>query len=227
MPTIYQLPIQQPGMVGVFPNQKFAVFGDNLATITTAGYLNQVNLESNPISATDIVQVLYNFNNVSQKGTYGLFTVNISNSGVISLIQWSGGIATASVTLTAAQVLAMYATPQLIVGAPPTGYAVIPTAAQIVTLVSTAFAGGGAAQLQWGSTIHAGGTLALDATTPAAEITAASSQVYTQYGVVTTTATPIANLNGLGLYFSNATGAFTGGAGSTVTISVAYMVVPV
>ena len=45
MPTIYQLPIQQPAMVGVFPNQKFAVFGDNLATITTAGYLNSFNLE--------------------------------------------------------------------------------------------------------------------------------------------------------------------------------------
>ena len=86
MPTIYQLPIQQPAMVGVFPNQKFAVFGDNLATITTAGYLNQVNLESNPIASTDILQVLYSFNNVTNVGTYGVFTVSISNSGVITLV---------------------------------------------------------------------------------------------------------------------------------------------
>lgn len=85
MATIYQLPIQQPAMVGVFPNQKFAVFGDNLATITTAGYLNQVNLESNPIASTDILQVLYSFNNVTNVGTYGVFTVSISNSGVITL----------------------------------------------------------------------------------------------------------------------------------------------
>lgn len=86
MPTIYQLPIQQPAMVGVFPNQKFAVFGDNLATITAAGYLNSVNLESNPISKTDILQVLYSFNPVTQSGTYGVFTVTISNSGVITLV---------------------------------------------------------------------------------------------------------------------------------------------
>ena len=86
MATIYQLPIQQPAMVGVFPNQKFAVFGDNLATITTAGYLNSVNLESNPIASTDILQVLYSFNNVTNIGTYGVFTVSISNSGVITLV---------------------------------------------------------------------------------------------------------------------------------------------
>jgi len=86
MPIIYQLPIQQPAMVGVFPNQKFAVFGDNLATITTAGYLNQVNLESNPISTTDVLQVLYSFNPVTQVGTYSSFTVTISSSGVITLV---------------------------------------------------------------------------------------------------------------------------------------------
>ena len=89
MPTIYQLPIQQPAMVGVFPNMKFAVFGDNLATITTAGYLNQVNLESNPISKTDVLQVLYSYNPVTQAGTYGVFTVSISNSGVITLNSWT------------------------------------------------------------------------------------------------------------------------------------------
>lgn len=89
MPTIYQLPMQVPGMVGVFPNQKFAVFGDNLATITTAGYLNQVNLESNPIAPSDILQVLYSFNQQTQSGTYATFTVSISNSGVITLAEWS------------------------------------------------------------------------------------------------------------------------------------------
>lgn len=89
MPTIYQLPTQQPAMVGVFPNQKFAVFGDNLATITAAGYLNSVNLESNPVSATDVLQVLYSYNNVTKTGSYGIFTVSISNSGVITLVEWS------------------------------------------------------------------------------------------------------------------------------------------
>lgn len=88
MPTIYQLPTQQPGMVGVFPNQKFALFGDNLATVTTAGYLNSVNLESNPVAATDVIQALYNYNNVTKTGTYAVFTVSITN-GVITLVQWT------------------------------------------------------------------------------------------------------------------------------------------
>lgn len=88
MPTIYQLPTQQPGMVGVFPNQKFALFGDNLATVTTAGYLNSVNLESNPIAATDVIQALYSYNNVTKTGTYAVFTVSIAN-GVITLNQWT------------------------------------------------------------------------------------------------------------------------------------------
>lgn len=89
MTTIYQLPMQVPGMVGVFPNQKFMVSGDNLATVTTAGYLNSVNLESNPIAPTDIIQCLYSFNQQTQSGTYATFTVSISTSGVITLAEWS------------------------------------------------------------------------------------------------------------------------------------------
>ncbi len=89
MPTIYQLPTQVPGLVGVYPNQKFAVFGDDAATITTAGYLNQVNLESNPISKTDVLQVLYSYNPVTNAGTYGIFTVSISGTGVITLVSWA------------------------------------------------------------------------------------------------------------------------------------------
>ncbi len=81
---IYQLPTQVPGMVGVLPNPKFMVTGDNLATVTTAGYLNQVSLEQNPVAATDVIQILYSFNLQTQSGTYGVFSVSISN-GVITL----------------------------------------------------------------------------------------------------------------------------------------------
>lgn len=89
MPLIYQLPMQVPGMVGVFPNQKFMVSGDNLATVTTAGYLNQVSLESNPVSSTDVIQCLYSFNIQSQTGSYAIFTVSISN-GIITLVLAAG-----------------------------------------------------------------------------------------------------------------------------------------
>ena len=88
MATVYQLPTQLPGSVGINPNFKFMVVGDNLATVTTAGYLNQVNLESYPLQSTDLISAFYNFNPVTQAGTYGLFGVAISN-GVITLSQAS------------------------------------------------------------------------------------------------------------------------------------------
>ena len=138
-----------------------------------------------------------------------------------------GSISSATYTMTAAEVTGAYAAPVQIVAAPPLGFALFPIAARFVTVVGTVFAGGGVAVLQWDNTVHGAGTTSLDATTPAAEITAASSQIYTQYGVPTTTVTALATANGKGLFFSNATGAFTGGANSTVTISVVYQVVPV
>ena len=87
--AILQLPTQVPGMVGVQPNFKFMVCTDNLATVITAGYLNQFALESNPVSATDILNVLYSFNQQTQSGTYEQFGVTISN-GVITLVPLSG-----------------------------------------------------------------------------------------------------------------------------------------
>src|SRR5437868_9269921 len=85
---ILQLPTQVPGMVGVFPNQKFMLTTDSVGTITTAGYLNQASLESNPVSSTDIIQCIYAFNQQTGVGTYGIFTVTISG-GVITLVQWA------------------------------------------------------------------------------------------------------------------------------------------
>lgn len=83
--TIYQLPTQLSGTVDVFPNFKYMVTGDDLATITTAGYLNQIDLQSNPIAPTDILQILYSFNQQTNVGTFSEFSVAISN-GVITLV---------------------------------------------------------------------------------------------------------------------------------------------
>lgn len=81
---IYQLPTPLPGTVGILPQKKFMVSGDNFATITAAGYLNQINLESFPINKTDIINVLYNYNLATTTGTYEQFAVSITN-GVITL----------------------------------------------------------------------------------------------------------------------------------------------
>ncbi len=83
-PTIYQLPTPLAGSVGVLPVQKYMVVGDDLSTVTTAGYLNSVNLEGYPVASTDVMNVLYSFNPVTQTGTFEQFSVSISN-GVITL----------------------------------------------------------------------------------------------------------------------------------------------
>ena len=87
-PVIYQLPTPLTGSVGVLPVQKYMVVGDNLATVTTAGYLNSVNLESYPIASTDIINTLYSFNPNTQVGTFEQFSVTIS-AGVITLVALS------------------------------------------------------------------------------------------------------------------------------------------
>lgn len=85
---ILQLPVILPSQVGILPQNKRMVTTDNLATITTAGYLNAVDLQSNPVSPTDVIEVLYSFDDVTKIGTYGVLLVSISN-GVITLTTWA------------------------------------------------------------------------------------------------------------------------------------------
>ena len=99
MAKIYQAPTQIPGTVGVFPNQKFCIFGDNLATVTTAGYLNQIDLTPSPVSSTDVILAFYDYDLNTESGTYGTFTVGISNLGVITLT--SVGVAGSGIVNTA------------------------------------------------------------------------------------------------------------------------------
>jgi len=108
MAKIYQLPTPVPGTVGVFPSQKFCLFGDDLATVTTAGYLNQADLESFPISETDILFAFYNYDLVSQSGDYAVFTVSISGSNVITLSQ-AGEAGSGTVNSSTANYMAYYA----------------------------------------------------------------------------------------------------------------------
>jgi len=81
---ILQLPTPIPVMVGIQPQFKFMITTDSLATVTTAGYLNQVNLESNPIAPSDVLIVLYSYNQQTQSGTYGQFVPSVVN-GVVTL----------------------------------------------------------------------------------------------------------------------------------------------
>lgn len=83
---ILQAPSVLPGQVGVIGAIKYMVTTDNLATITTAGYLNNLDLAVNPIAASDVLGVTYSYNLQTNSGTFALFTVSLSN-GVITLAQ--------------------------------------------------------------------------------------------------------------------------------------------
>ena len=85
---ILQIPTLLAAQNGIIPSTKKMTTTDSLATITTAGYLNSVDLQSNPISPSDVLEVLYSYNVNTKSGTFGIFTVSISN-GVITLTQWA------------------------------------------------------------------------------------------------------------------------------------------
>ena len=173
------------------------------------------------IGATATPFVSGNFPKAS--GTAGLFV----DSGISPTLGATAGIPyTAIVTMNTAAVTGAYATPVQIVAAPGASQTIMVLNAQVITEVSTAFATGGVAQLQYGSTIHGAGTIATSATIAAAEITAASSQIFTMAPIAAATVMATATFKSLGLYFSNATQAFTNGASSTITIAVTYVVIP-
>lgn len=89
--SLIQYPKPIPATVGVAPNLRFMVSSDNLATITTAGYLNTTNMDSaTPLSNNDVIMALYAYNTQTTAGTFGIFTVSISSSTGITLVEWTG-----------------------------------------------------------------------------------------------------------------------------------------
>ena len=127
----------------------------------------------------------------------------------------------ALVTLSASSVLAAYATPQLILPFPagtPSTSIIVPVSWSLITTVSTAFAGGGNAVIQYGNTAQGAGTIAIASAIPAADVTSATTATFSGAGIQAGS-----GVAGAGLYFSNITGAFTGGAGSTLGLQVNYV----
>ena len=74
------------GEVGLKPGTLKMLTTDNLATITTAGYLNNNGnqLQALNIAPSDIIECLYSYNSITDSGTFALLAVSISN-GVITL----------------------------------------------------------------------------------------------------------------------------------------------
>jgi len=89
--SVVKGPTTLTGEVGLKPVVKRMTSTDNLATITAAGYLNTNLNEGNDLKPSDLMLVIYNYDEVADTGDIDFFSVSISN-GVISLAQdISGG----------------------------------------------------------------------------------------------------------------------------------------
>ena len=142
------------------------------------------------------------------------------NTGSLASPVWSNNSAGALVTsLTAANIIAMYTTPVMIVPAPGAGKAILVDSILFeMTTTSTAFTSGGAVSFAYsgGAGVHSGSI-------PASVVTAAAGTSYTMLGMPTATngTTVLANT---AVVISNATGVFASGTG-TAKVQVWYSVV--
>jgi hypothetical protein len=176
------------------------------------------------VGATATPFVSGNFPQAS--GTAGLMVDSgVSVASLSTAVTQLGVLHQVSVTFNTAQMVTAYDTPLTIVANPAASQMILVLQAAVYTASTghTAYATGTAPIIQYSSGgtngQHGAGTIATAAGLVAGDITAASSQVRNLFGIATGAQT---GLSGLGLYFSNATGDYTAGTGTSITISVVY-----
>ncbi len=144
-------------------------------------------------------------------------TGSITGTGSIATTVAIQGIKHATVTISSADLLALYSAPKLLIAAPGAGHSIeILKANFAITRTSTAYiTGGGAAIIQYDSTTHGGGTQACDSTIAATVITGSAglSNTFRDGAIISDATTTVDNK---GVYFSAATGDFTAGTGTAV-----------
>jgi hypothetical protein len=132
--------------------------------------------------------------------------------------------ATVTVTLSAAQIAAMYTTPVQIVAAPGSGKLIlIDSILWDIAFVSAQYTAGGAIQAQYGNTTHGAGPAA-SASIAAATLNGVAASGFIANGSGAATLNAPATVENTAVYMSNATQAFATGD-STVTLYVKYRVV--
>jgi hypothetical protein len=129
-----------------------------------------------------------------------------------------------TVTLSAAQIAAMYTTPVQIVAAPGSGKLIlIDSILWDIAFVSAQYTAGGAIQAQYGNTTHGAGPAA-SASIAAATLNGVAASGFIANGSGAVTLNAPATVENTAVYMSNATQAFATGD-STVTLYVKYRVV--
>jgi hypothetical protein len=150
-------------------------------------------------------------------------TMVYTNSGTSAAPVWGSSQLEKTVSLAAADIIAMYATPVSIVPA-VTGKAIVLDSMEfVITRTSTAFTGGGVVAVQYDSTANGAGT-ATTATIAATVVTGAAGTTYTARIPVNLSDIASASISNIGLYISNQTAAFAAGTG-TASVKVRYHLV--
>lgn len=188
---------------------------DTNATVIAASYFDDV---ADLLLANDLIYI------VTDAGAATATIKVLSITAGVVVTSPAGTVQTANITVTAAELLAAYATPLLILPAGSASDLYVIHDMMVEADYGTAvFASGGATALQYHSTANGAGVLAT-ATIAAATINAwAADSVILVQGACATAAA--ANTVGKGIYLSNQTGAFTGGTATVLNLHISYNVV--
>lgn len=143
------------------------------------------------------------------------------NRGTVAVPAWyTLGTLRKTVSISSADILAMYATPVVVLPALSNYGYIVDYVEFVMTRTSTAYANGGVVAVQYDSTANGGGT-ATTATIAATVVTGAAGTTYTFRIPVVQSDVASASIIGKGLYLSNATAAFITGTG-TAKVTVGY-----
>lgn len=147
------------------------------------------------------------------------------NSGTAASPVWEkvSELRITTVSLTAAQLIAMYAAPVQIIAGIPGKSIFVESYDLVMTRTSTAFTGGGVARLQYNNTANGAGT-GCSATIAATVFTGAAGTTYTHRLSTDISDFAAGSVAGVGIFISNQTAAFAAGTGTAV-LTVRYFVV--
>ena len=199
---------------------------DTQATCAASGYFNTVAFD---LTTGDYIEIYS-----ASEGTLLNYFVTSNESidpsttltPTITLSLIGAGFVRSATTLTAAQIISGYTTPNLLLAAPGANRMYTDVSAQLVfTYGSAQFTTGGTLAVQYGNTTHGGGVLATSSLTNTQVNGIAANDVA---ALISATVVPTAwaNVINNGLYLSNDTAAFAVGTGTTLFIVTNARVVP-
>lgn len=137
------------------------------------------------------------------------------NMGTVAAPVWESKQVMLTASLTAAQIIAMYATPVQVIPAIPGKAIVLDSFEFDLTGTATQFTGGGVVDLQYDSTANGAGTT-LHADIAASVVNNATGRVISVRRPSDLSAIATASITGKGVYISNKTAAFATGTGTAV-----------